>query len=293
MHNVLVMSVNGFEDLVKLTMKERPEKPKSTKDIWNKFLYIIFMGGKRSEPEINLLLGMMKPLTDIDYVSKVSGESWREAASKIIDERLSRIKDEDILIMLRELKSELFRISASIKGGERFFRKNLISPEKLDELLSTKEKTWEFINGLAEDEDVPNVKYTKIIIWLHSLGYAQDFCPPGWQTKKFVNEIGPYYPYYEDDRYFMKKSEEFAEDVKKTVKGATTRDVAMGIFYYIALKNMLPPRSPEKKAFNAAVLIKFLKTKKLTLAKISEKLADFDGRDKLAESLGGFVHRNL
>jgi hypothetical protein len=294
MHNVLVMPVKGFEDLVKLAMKERPAKPKDVKDVWDKFLYIVFVGGKRSEPEINLLLGMMKPITDIDYVGKASGESWRDAAAKIIDERLARIKDEEILIMLRELKSELFRISASIKGGERFFRKNSISPEKLDELLSTKEKTWEFIENLADDEDVSNVRYTKIIVWLHSMGYAQDFCPPSWQTKKFVNnEIGPYYPYYEDDKYFMKKSEEFAEEIKKKVKGATTRDVSMGIFYYTALKNMLPPRSPEKKSFNATMLIKFLKQKKLTLAKVSELLADFDGRDKLAESLGGFVHKNI
>ena len=199
-----------------------------------------------------------------------------------------------MLVMLMKLKNEIFRISASIKGGSRFFRKNEITPEKLDKVLKTKEEAWEFIENLANDEDVSNIKYTKIIIWLHSIGYAYDFCPPGWQTKKFVNdEIGPYYPYYEDDKYFMKKAEEFADGIKKEVKGATTRDVSMAIFYYITLKNMLPPRSPEKKAFDASMLIKFLKQKKLTLPKISGLLADFDGREQLAKSLGEFVHKNL
>ncbi len=286
------MSLKGFEELVKLAMKERPAKPKSVTDVWNKFLYIAFMGGKRSEPEIRMLLSIMKPVTGIEYVGKTGGEEWREAASKIIDERLGRIKDEDILIMLRELKGELFRISASIKGMERFFRKNSISPEKLDE-LDTKEKTWEFIDNLANDEDVSNVRYTKIIIWLHSLGYASDFCPPSWQTKSFVNEIGPYYPYFEDEKYFMKKAEEFAEEMKKKVKGANTRDVAMAIFYYITFKNALPPRSPEKKAFNAGMLIKFLKAKKLTLSKVSEMLGEFDGREKLADAFGAFVHKKI
>lgn len=295
MHNVSVMpSLDGFEELVKLTMKEKQSKSKDTKEIWDKFLYIVFMGSRRSEPEINTILRMMKPVTDMDYVDKTNGESWREAAAKILDERLSRIKDEDMLVMLREFKAELFRISASIKGGERFFRKDEISPAKLDELLSTKEKTWEFIDNIANNEDVSNIRYTKIIIWLHSLGYAQDFCPPAWQTKKFVNdEIGPYYPYYEDDKYFMKKAGEFAEEIKKDVKGATTRDVAMAIFYYITFKNALPPRSPEKKAFDATMLIKFLKAKKLTLAKVSEMLGEFDGRDKLAEMVSGFVHKNM
>ncbi len=286
------MSLKGFEDLVKLSMAERPEKPKTTADIWEKFLYIAFMGGKRSEPEIRMLLSVTKPVTGIKYVGKTGGEEWREAASRIIDERLGRIKDEDILVMLRELKTELFRISASIKGMERFFRKNSISPEKLDE-LDTKEKMWEFIDNLANDEDVSNVRYTKIIIWLHSLGYAGDFCPPSWQTKSFVNEICPYYPYFEDEKYFMKKAEEFAGEIKKKVKGATARDVAAAIFYYITFKSALPPRSPEKKAFSAAMLIKFLKGKRLTLAKVSEMLGEFDGREKLAESLGAFVHKAI
>ncbi|MBI2076477.1 MAG: hypothetical protein HYT72_04485 [Candidatus Aenigmarchaeota archaeon] len=286
--------MKGFNDLVKAAMKIRPGKPKDAKEIWDKFLYIVFMGGKRSEPEINLVIRMLKPVTDMDYVTKTGGEDWREAAGKIIDERLSRIKDEEILVMLKEFRNEMFRISASIKGGARFFKKNEIGPEKMDELLSTKEKTWEFIENLAEDKDVSNIKYTKIIIWLHSLGYANDFCPPGWQTKKFVNdEIGPYYPYYEDDKYFIKKAGEFADEIKKEVKGATTRDVSMAMFYYITLKNMLPSRSPEKKAFDASMLIKFLKQKKLTLSKISELLADFEGRDKLMKSVGMFVHKNI
>ncbi len=286
-------ALDGFEDLVKLAAGERPAKPKNSKEVWDRFLYIVFMGGKRSDPEINLILNMLRPVTSMDYVNKTNGEDWREATAKIIDERLSRIKDEEILVMLREFRNELFRISASIKGGARFFKKNEIVPEKLDELLATKEKTREFIDELAENEDVSNIKYTKIIIWLHSLGYAADFCPPSWQTKKFVNDIGPYYPYYEDDKYFMKKAEEFAEGVKNKIKNVTTRDVAAAIFYLITLKNTLPPRSPEKKAFDAAMLLKFLKKKKMTLSKVSAQLADFDGREDLIEDLGEFVHKTI
>ena len=56
----------GFNELVKLAAKERPAKPKSTGEIWNRFLFIVFMGGKRSEPEINFLIRMLKPLTDME-----------------------------------------------------------------------------------------------------------------------------------------------------------------------------------------------------------------------------------
>ncbi|MCX6815628.1 MAG: hypothetical protein NT120_02140 [Candidatus Aenigmarchaeota archaeon] len=284
------MKLKGFDVLVKLCMKARPEKPKTVEDIWNKFLYIVFMGGKRSDPEINFLINMFKSkkLLDLDFVKKTDGEDWRDAVIEIIKQRTARIKDEDILLMLKDFEKEIFRISASIKGGARFFKKEEITPEKLGSMLDTKEKAWEFIDGLAVNEDVSNIKYTKIIIWLHSMGYAQDFCPPSWQTKQFLNnEVGPYYQFYDDDKYFMKKAQEFAEGVKKKIK-CTTKDVATAIFYYTTLKNMLPPRSPVKKSFSPETVVKFLKKKNLTLVALSKMFSDFDERQKLAEQLNYF-----
>ena len=280
----------GFVDLVKLTMKEKTAKPKNAEEIWERFLKIVFMGGKRSEPEINFIINMLKPFLGMDYVKKTDGEDWRESVQNILNERTNRIKDEEAAAMLKEFQKELFRVSASIKGGARFFSKNNINPETISRLLDNKQRTWEFIENLAKDEDVSNIKYTKIIIWLHSIGYGEDFCPPSYQTKSFMNEIYGYYQFYEDDKYFMKKAEEFAEEVKKQVKKSTVRDVASAIFFYITLKNMLPPRTPEKKKFNATVLLKFLKAKKLTLKAVSERLGDFDSREKLMESFYEFVH---
>ncbi len=280
----------GFRELVKLASKEKPSRPKSTEDIWNKFLFVVFMGGKRSEPEINFLINMLssKKLLDLDFVKKTDGEDWREAVEAVLNERSARIKDEDTALMLKEFQKEIFRVSASIKGGARFFFKNETSPKKLEAMLDTKEKTHEFIENLVNDEDVPNIKYTKVIIWLHSLGYADDFCPPSYQTKSFVNEIYGYYQFYEDDKYFMGKIEEFSADVKKELK-VTVRDIAMAIFYYVTLKNMLPPRSQEKKKFTPEVLVKFLKAKKLTLKLISEKLGDFDKREELIQSVYDYL----
>jgi len=278
----------GFNELVNLASKEKPEKPKSTEDIWQKFLFIVFMGGKRSEPEINFLIRMLKPLTDMEYVRKTDGEDWREAVEKTIKEREARIKDDDVLEMLKDFRKELFRVSASIKGGARFFSKSSMTPEFLGTALKTKDGTWQFIEDLASNEDVSNVKYTKVIIWLHSMGYADDFCPPSYQTKSFVNEVYGYYQFYEDDKYFMQKAQEFSEEVKKAVK-CTVRDVAMAIFYYVTLKNMLPPRSQEKRKFNPEMLVKFLKSKKLTLRQLSERLGDFEKREGLMENLYDYL----
>ena len=284
----------GFKDLISLSMKEKPAKPKTAEEIWDKFLKIVFMGGKRSDPEINFIINMLKPqkILDMDFVKKTDGEDWREAVNAVINERLGRIKDDDILAMLKDFQKELFRISASIKGGARFFFRNEINPAKLGEILNGKEKTRNFIEDLVNDEDVSNIKYTKVIIWLHSMGYAEDFCPPSYQTKNFVNEIYGYYQFYEDDKYFMQKAEEFAEEVRKTLKKASGRDVATAIFIYVTFKNMLPPRSPEKKKFSARLIMKYFKAKKLTLKAIYEKLSDSDLRMNLYDSFYEFVHEN-
>jgi hypothetical protein len=283
----------GFLDLVKLTMKERPTIPKTMEGFWDKFLFVIFMGGKRSEPEIRFIINMLntKKLVDLEYVAKTDGDDWRDAVNDVINERLQRIQDDDIKVVLKEFQKEIFRISASIKGSARFLKK--LTVEELVKDVGTKDTTRTFIENMANNQDVSNIKYTKIIIWLHSVGLGYDFCPPGWQVKKFINnDVGPYYQFYEDDKYFMTKAEEFSEEIKKKIKDATARDVSMAIFYYITLKGMLPLRSAAKKNCTPDSIVKFVKKMKLSLNDISNMLSEFEGREKLIDDLYKFLMKS-
>ncbi len=282
----------GFYDLVALAMKERPELPKTKEELWEKLLSVIFMGGKRSEPDIQFIIKLLKSknLVQFEQVLAIKGEDWRDKVGELLNERMPRIQDADIKLVLKEFQKEIFRISYSIKGSARFL--NNITPESLAKDLDTKEKTWKFIDDLANNEDVSNVKYTKVILWLHSIGCGYDFCPPSSHMKKFINsDIGPYYQFYEDDKYFMKKGEEFSEEVKKTLKGATARDVSVAIYYYMSLKNMMPQRSAVKKKCTPFAIIQFLKKKKMNLKGISVELADYESREKILEKLYEFLDR--
>jgi hypothetical protein len=87
----------------------------------------------------------------------------------------------------------------------------------------------------------------------------------------------------------MKKADDFADEIKKKIKGATARDVSTAIFYYIGTKSMMPTRSAVKKNFKPAALLKFMKAKKLTLKDISEKLSNSEDREALAESLFAYL----
>ncbi|HLC67766.1 MAG TPA: hypothetical protein VJI12_02675 [archaeon] len=281
----------GFEELVALTGKERPDKPKTRDDIWDKFLYIVFMGGKRGEPDINFMMKMLKSQTALDYVLKTDGEDWRDEVKRVVEERAARAQDEDTKTMLQEFLKELFRTSATVKGGARFFARNTVDPKFLENTLNTRERTLAFIEDLVNDQDVSGVRYTKIILWLQSVGFAPDFIAPSWQTKNFVNEVFGYYQFYDDEKYFMKKAVEIADAVAKKIKKATPRDVAAAIYYYTSIRNMLPLRSPEKKKFTPALLMKYMKAKKLQLKKLNEKFSTYDGREEFMEDFYKFIRK--
>ena len=112
----------GFYDLVALAMKERPEHPKTREELWEKLLSVIFMGGKRSEPDIQFIIKLLrsKNLVQFDQVLAIKGEDWRDKVEELLNERTPRIQDADSKAVLKEFQKEIFRISYSIKGSARF-----------------------------------------------------------------------------------------------------------------------------------------------------------------------------
>jgi hypothetical protein len=213
-------------------------------------------------------------------VRKTRGEPLEAELSKIL--KTTREKSEHLQNVLQSLDGELFRVVASMKGAARYFERTKMSLPVLDKFTADKERTDDFIHELVEDEDVTNVKFTKVILWLHSVGKAGDFAPPSRQIKDFCNkDIGPYYRYYEDDKYFMEKMQEIAEEIKKELPKASVYDVSKAAFYYRACKVMLS----EQKGFAPSTLLKFLKKEKMDLGKLAAMLGDIKKRELLGKKL--------
>jgi len=277
----------GFADIVKLVMKEPVPKASGT-DVWNKFVQAALIGGSRSEAEIRMIMGFLEKdgLLKLDKVNGLSGSEWSAKVTKVLEKKLKALKYEEDKAVVRNFLKELFRITASIKGGARFFaRRNVV--KDIDKLTSD-ENAEEFADEISEDEDVANVRQTKAILWLHSIGRGKNLAPPTRQVKSFINtNIGPYYPYYEDDRYFMKKALELTDEVKKKLKGATAFDVSRAIFYYGSVKSMVPRGFG--KLFTPVRFIAFLKKKKLTIKKLADTLGNVEKRYKLTEDVDRFV----
>ncbi|MBI4894924.1 MAG: hypothetical protein HY831_00375 [Candidatus Aenigmarchaeota archaeon] len=273
----------GFEDVVKWTVKEPVEKING-QNIWDKFVQVALIGGGRSEADTNVLLGYFKKdgLLKLEKVNKLTGDDLSKEIEKILKKKMEKMEEED-KVFINNLLKELFRITASIKGLGRFFDRRKVIQD-IDKLTKDDATTAEFIDEIAEDEDVSNVRQTKVIIWLHSIGRGKSAIPATRQIKSFVNnEIGPYYQYYEDDKYFIKKTEELVDEMKKKNKDLSAYDVTRAIFFFIALKSMVPRGLG--KSFTCVKFMDFTKKNKLTPKKVSEALGDVEKRYDLSEKV--------
>jgi hypothetical protein len=278
----------GFTDIVKLVMKEPAPLVKGVA-IWDKFVQTALVGGGRSDAGIQLLISLLKKtkLLDLEKVSRLSGTEWSAKATAVLNKSMKKLKFDEDKIVVRNFVSELLRITASLKGSARFFTsKNII--KDIDKLTTDDEKTAELADEIAENEDIANIRQTKAILWLHSIGRGKALVPPTRQVKSFINsDIGPYYPYYEDDKYFINKAKELSAEVTKHVKGATAFDVSRAIFYYGSVKSMVPRGFG--RAFTPLRFLAFLKKKKLTIKALSAVLGNADKRYKLLEDVDKFV----
>ena len=264
---------DGFEQLLALVKKSPVKKLQGTA-VWDQFVRAIMIGKDRYDAEISFLMGMLKPKLEYDYVLRTSGEDWREDVNKFLNERIQRIQDEDMVLLISEFQKGLFYFSASIKGGARFFKAKGL-PESMDELTKTKESTWELIKELVDSKDVSGVRYAKAILWLHYTGHGQDFAPPTLQLKGFINnDVGPYYQFYEDDDYFMKKAQELGKAIK-----ATLMDIYRTIFLYRTFKHM----AGRGRKMTPKKVMDIIKRRKLTVTRVFEMLSDIEERAKLAD----------
>ena len=270
----------GFKELIVVVSKEKVPVAKG-KDIWDKFCRAALIGKGRSDAEIIFLMKILKKQLDYDYILKTSGEDWRNEVEKFLKERLARIEDEDIQTVFQTLLKDLFYLTATLKGGARFFERKKLFDE-LDNLTKTKDLTNELIEEIVEDKDFSGMRHAKTIIWLQSTGRAKDFVPPTRHLKSFLNsDVGPYYSFYEDDAYFMTKAKEMGKDFPKV----SLMDIYRAIFFYRTFKSIFPRGNK----FTPKKLLEFMKKKKISVKKLSEMLSGLEEREKIAGQILEFM----
>lgn len=264
---------DGFSDLVKLAGKNPVNKSKG-KEIWDRFCEAALIGKERGEPQIAFVKSFLKSQLDYDFVSKSNEFSWHDNVQEFLKDRLEKVRDEESRQIISGLLRDLTYLASTIKQGQKFIESRKI----IKDTNAIEGKEQDIIKAIVEDREITGMGFVKVILWLQSAGFAKFFAPPTKHLKAFINnDVGPYYQYYEDDAYFMKKAQEIAKDFPK----ASLADIYRAIFFFRIFKTALPRGSK----FTPKKLVSFLKKKKLSIAKLQEMLKDRDEMDKLMESL--------
>jgi hypothetical protein len=266
---------DGFAELVKMASKS-PLKQAKSKEIWEKFCDSALIGKDRGAPQIEFLKNFLKEQLDYDFVKKSNEFSWHEHAQEFLKERIEKIRDEESRQIISGVLRDLTYIVSTIKQGADFFEKrNLLKdPKAIDG------KEQEIINAIVKEREITGMGFVKTILWLQNCGFAKDMAPPTKHLKAFLNnDVGPYYQYYEDDDYFMKRAQEMAKDFRK----ASLSDIYRAVFFFRIFKSAMPRGSK----FTPKKLLSFLKKKKISLDKLQEMLKDRDKMDQLMEELMG------
>ncbi|MFH0837142.1 MAG: hypothetical protein V1870_03360 [Candidatus Aenigmatarchaeota archaeon] len=278
----------GFDLLLKFAMKDKPGELNGTA-IWNKFVQAGLVGGGRSEADIQLLIKILDKanLLKLENVNKLSGDDWSVAVEKIIRNEQLRVKFDEDKVMMNNFLKELFRITASIKGSARFFERRAVI-KNIDEYTKDDKTTNEFIEEICDDEDVSNIKNTKVVLWLHSIGRAKNNIPATRHVKTFTNLVYGYYAYYDDNKYFLGKSQEILKEMQKKVK-ADGYTFSKAVFLYVSVKSMVPRGFG--KEFTVMKFLEFIKKKKLTASNLAKELAVLDKRWKLMADIDKFSRK--
>lgn len=264
---------DGFLDLVKLVSKS-PVKQSKGNEIWERFCEAALIGKERGEPQIAFVKQLLKTQLDYDFVSKSNEFSWHDNVQEFLKDRSEKIRDEESKKIISGLLRDLTYLASTIKQGQKFIE----SRNMLKDSSAIEGKEQDIINAIVEDREITGMGFVKVILWMQSAGFAKGFAPPTKHLKSFINnDVGPYYQYYEDDAYFMKKAQEIAKDFKKT----SLADIYRAIFFFRIFKSAMPRGSK----FTPKKLVNFLKKKKLTIARLQEMLKDRDEMDNLMEGI--------
>lgn len=298
---------NGFIELVKLVDEQRP-RPRpgevSNKELWDRFCYCALVGPDRVEAETCYVYNLLSEEGMLTR-KKVREYGWVSEAEDTLNNTLKKIrgsaKDKKRAI-IKKVLARILKLHETLAKADEVFNKLDITPPTLKkaekegnigEILSELVYVGEAIEN---PNKIPDVGYTKAVLWLHGCGVGKDYAPDNNHTIRFLNECGYGASKWQGDSYvrkdyyilmdYLKKLRNMVN--KKTSKEYSVADVAHAIFYYESTKSLIGNKY--KKYYDPATLLSFLEKKKWTINKLADNwLLKIERLDELREKLENFI----
>jgi hypothetical protein len=296
------MLPDGFSDLVKLVISnwERETLPTSFEEIWDAFLYQIFLADTVRSAQATYIKGVLDNALEFNALQTIENDPiWSKKVLKIIDSNLIAIAGtpgdgykRGILHTTRKEVEEL-RISRTIGGALKFFSNKKIDTNLIASLQNDKKRTS---NLVADFTTVFGVGYVKGVLWLYSCGIAKDIVPPNGHIKNFLRTCGyPEFKWSNDpDRYsdwqVFALANKCMDDVASTVSTEigqliSPKQAQFAAWYLQTCKGLLPRGNK----LTPQLLIEYLDWAHINMDKLEQKLDDVESLDDLATDLKRYL----
>ena len=285
--------------------KDRKIVP-SIQEIWKQMVWVLFLGGRRSEAAVNYIFDLLVANNLIDYDDMVKFRSddwddWDEKVRAVLEKELSSVRDEDREDVLKNLLSEVRGRNDRenplfyIRSAMRYFREEKIDWQVIEKRTRTEEGTVEFMRemyfygqGVENYKKITGFGASKAALWLYSLGKALGEVPPTSHVKNFINFDVRQREYNEaerEDDVIIAEMKDFVEkQVRPKIPGVTVKDVQTTVWLWKSCQGLLSLAGRGLKSkLTAEKMAAFVKKRRLNY--VTSRLADLDKQFALTEEL--------
>lgn len=299
----------GFDKLVERVESDRPlfNQKVSKDNLWANFCYCALFGPCRIEAEISYVYNLLdkKGLLSRKIIREYG---WVSETETFLKKKLEKVKEpaKDRKIgAIKKILARIWDLHETLVKADEVFNKLRITPVALKQ-KEKKGKIGDILASLVHigeaiknPNKIPDVGYTKAVLWLHSCGVGRDYAPDNDHTIRFLNECGYNASGWGGHSYVRKDYDVLMnylkqmtiEVNKKTSDNYSVAEVSHAIFYYESTKSLIGNRY--KKYYFPATMLSFLKIKKWDIDDLADRLFDIQEVDALGKELNELISKKF
>ncbi len=210
-------------------------------------------------------------------------------------------KDDKISAIIK-IEKELSELDHTLGTADTVFKTLQISHSLIKSIANDKPTTGNLIADIVlsrggfkktNPNKIPNVGYTKAVLWLHGCGVGNDFAPDNNHTIGFLNECGlPGTRIREDYYVIISYVNKVVNEVnQQTNKNYSVRDASYCIYLYRATRNLV--KKGYKKYFDPSTLLAFMNDQNCSIGDLENYLYNIELVGDLEVVVNDFMDRTF
>lgn len=295
---------NGFIELLQTTVTnlENYQKTDSDEEIWSNFCWCSLLGHTSKDAEVNYAFDILdnEGLFEKDIIIE---PDWEELVFEMISDGISFAEEPNANEKITALKKiDTLELAVTLKSAIEIFERLDINKDRFDNI--TPKEEMDMLSRivyipesymLTNNNKIPNIGYTKAILWFHSCGIGLDLAPDNNYSTRFLNECkltsGDTGRLIENFSFPIIKSG--MEATKNYIKQKASKtyfiaQISRSVFYYESTKSLISKKK-HKERYSPLHLLNFLDINGISINQMRECLNNIERVTSLQEALDDYI----